>query len=242
MTTLLELEPPPAPSARKPRVPPLENGDILDAKEFWRRYSAMKDLKKAELIEGVVYMGSPVSMEHGEPDHDLAIWLGNYRIRTLGLRSAMNSTVKLGRKNTPQPDIMLFVPESKGGKSKLVVKQDGKRKCNYLQGPPELVVEIATSSVSYDLHPKKRTYRRFGVQEYIVHRTFDGALDWFVLKDGKYELLAPDAEGITRSVRFPGLWLNVPALLAGRMVEVLATLEIGLQTPEHAAFVEKLKG
>ena len=43
-----------------PAIPRLHNGDTLDADEFMRRYEAMPDVKKAELIEGVVYiMSSP---------------------------------------------------------------------------------------------------------------------------------------------------------------------------------------
>ena len=40
------------------RIPPLENGDRLTVAEFERRYEAMPELKKAELINGVVHIPS----------------------------------------------------------------------------------------------------------------------------------------------------------------------------------------
>ena len=57
------------------KILPLENGDRLSRLEFERRYQAMPELKKAELIEGRVYMASPVRIIHGQPTsrihHDL---------------------------------------------------------------------------------------------------------------------------------------------------------------------------
>jgi hypothetical protein len=60
------------------------------------------------------------------------------------------------------------------------------------------------------------------------------------LVDDVYQLIQPDANGIWRSHIFPGLWLNGAAMLAGDTLRVLATLQEGLATPEHKAFVEKL--
>lgn len=42
-------------AASKPSIP-LENGDRLSRFEFEHRYQAMPELKKAELVEGVVYI------------------------------------------------------------------------------------------------------------------------------------------------------------------------------------------
>ncbi len=97
--------------------------------------------------------------------------------------------------------------------------------------------EIAGSSVSYDLHAKLNVYRRNGVQEYLVWRVNDQAIDWFYLHEGEYLRLAADDTGRIYSRIFPGLWLNVQALLAGDMVAVLATLQEGLQSAEHTQFV-----
>jgi Uma2 family endonuclease len=223
---------PPNP-AEAPMVPPLENGDRLTRPEFERRYEAMPHLKKAELIEGVVYVGSPVRFtHHGQPDSDMQIWLGTYRVSTPGTGSGGNSTVRLDLDNEPQPDILLR--REVGGSSR--IDADG-----YIEGAPELVVEIAASSASYDLHDKLRAYRRNGVQEYIVWSVLDRRIHWLALHDGSYQPLTPDERGIVRSEVFPGLWLAATALLAGDMATVMATLQQGLAAAEHTAFVASLQ-
>ena len=224
----------PLPATSSAVLPALENGDRLTRSEFERRYEAMPHLKKAELIEGVVYVGSPVRYtQHGQPNFDLETWLGVYRAATPGVFGAGNTTVRLDLDNEPQPDVLLRL--DRGGRSR--IDDDG-----YVDGAPELVVEVAASSASYDLHDKLRAYRRNGVPEYVVWRVLDGGLDWFVLRDGSYERLQPDDVGVLRSEVFPGLWLSVPALLAGDLAAVLATLQLGLAAPEHAAFVERQRG
>jgi len=215
-------------------VPPLENGDALTRAEFERRYAAMPRLKKAELIEGIVYMASPLRFEpHAEPHANLITWLGTYRAATPGTRLGDNPTVRLDADNELQPDAVLLIDPRVGGKARF--SADG-----YLEGAPELVVEIAASSATIDLRDKKRVYRRNGVQEYGVWQVLDGQLDWFCLQAGEYIPQQPDASGILRSAVFPGLWLAVSALLAGEMAQVLATLQQGLQSSEHAAFKQQL--
>ena len=214
-------------------MPPLENGDRLTRAEFERRYEAMPGLKKAELIEGVVYVPSPVRYtQHGQPDFTIAGLLATYQLATPGTGGATNTTLRLDLDNEPQPDVLLRI--ERGGTSR--VDADG-----YLEGAPELAVEVTASSASYDLHDKLRAYRRNGVQEYLVWRVLDGNLDWLVLREGVYERLEPDSEGVVRSEAFPGLWLAVPSLLAGNVAAVLTTLQAGLASPEHAAFVERLR-
>jgi Uma2 family endonuclease len=224
------------------RVPELRAGDRLTRDEFERRYSAMPDLKKAELIEGVVYMGSPVSyVRHGLPHNNLAAWLGFYRLLTPKVMAADNTTVRLDLENEPQPDLLLCIPQAAGGTARLTA--DG-----YLEGPPELAIEIAASSASYDLHDKLRAYRRNGVQEYLVHRVDDEAIDWFVLEGGAYVRLEhqePDRQdsdrgGILKSRVFPGLWLDVGALLRGDLPALRAAVERGCAEPAHATFVQRL--
>src|SRR5262245_37468873 len=91
-----------------PIVPPLENGDRLSRAEFERRYDAMPHLKKAELIEGVVYVGSPVRFaQHGRPDSNIQTWLGVDSVSTPGIESGGNSTLRLDLDNEPQPDVLL---------------------------------------------------------------------------------------------------------------------------------------
>lgn len=193
-------------------LPLLENGDRLHRAEFERRYAATPHVKKAELIEGIVYVASPLRFTpHAKPHGDLIGWLWTYKTAVGAIELGVEPTVRLDNDNEPQPDVVLF---RVGGNA--IIDDDG-----YITGAPELIVEIAASTVSYDVHDKKRVYQRNGVKEYIIWRTFDGEIDWFVLEDSKYVEMKPDAEEMIRSVEFAGLWLNVKALLAGDMQQVL---------------------
>lgn len=215
-------------------IPPLENGDRLTAHEFLRRYSAMPRVRKAELIHGIVYMGSPVRLDrHGEPDNLIQGWLWSYSIATPGVKAAANSTTRLDPDDVPQPDALLRILPECGGQSRLDT-------AGYLLGAPELVVEIAASSVSLDAGDKLVAYRRARVREYLVWRTDDRALDWWVFADEEFRPLPADADGVLRSGAFAGLWLDVPALLAGDGPRVLAALNAGLGSPGHAEFVARL--
>src|SRR5262249_55518592 len=118
------------------KVPPLRNGDHLSRDEFERRYEAMPGVKKAELIEGVVYMPSPVNFEeHDEQHAHLMTWLGIYRFQTQGVRVGDNPTIRLDLKNEPQPDALLLIDPRHGGQ---VTITDG-----YITGGPELAAEVA---------------------------------------------------------------------------------------------------
>lgn len=213
-------------------IPPLENGDKLSRAEFERRYEAMPHLKKAELIEGVVYMASPVrAKSHGKPHARIMGWLIAYEAATPGVEALDNPTVRLDTDNEPQPDALLRIEQ--GGQS--TVSED-----DYVEGAPELIVEIAASTASIDLHEKKKVYRRNGVQEYLVWRIYDGEFDWFRLNAGEYIKVEPNADGVICSQVFPGLWLDKTALLSGDLAKVLETLQQGLGSEEHQAFVHKL--
>jgi Uma2 family endonuclease len=217
-----------------PRVPVLCAGDKLTRDEFERRYTAMPHVKKAELIEGVVYMGSPVRyVQHGRPESRLGDWLTCYRLHTPRLESCHNTTLRLDLDNEPQPDLLLRIPEQAGGSSR--VTPDG-----YLEGPPELVIEVAASSTSMDLHQKLGAYRRNGVREYLVHRVDDGEVDWFCLEHGAFVRQQPEANGCLASRTFPGLVLDVAALLRGDLPALNATIERSVGTPAHRAFVQRL--
>jgi Uma2 family endonuclease len=217
------------------KLPPLESGDRLTRYEFEQRYQAMPHLKQAELIEGVVYVASPVRIsKHGRPHAKIIGWLMVYQAATPGVDLGDNATVRLDADNEPQPDALLRIEPEVGGNSR--VTED-----DYIEGAPELIAEIAASSASYDLGDKLNAYRRNGVQEYIVWQSYENKLDWFRLREGRYVALEPDGEGIIRSEVFPGLWLSVAALQGGNLAEVLAVLQRGLQTPEHRAFVERLQ-
>jgi Uma2 family endonuclease len=218
----------------RPQVPPLRNGDRLTRTEFERRYGAMPNVHKAELVEGVVYMPSPVNTEeHADPHADMITWLGFYRTFTPGVRVGDNGTLRLDMDNEPQPDVFLRILPEHGGQSRTV---DG-----YVEGAPELTGEIAASSASYDLHDKRNAYRRNGVREYVVWRVWDRAIDWFVLREGRFVPLPAGPDGLYHSEVFPGLWLDPAALLSGDMQQVLQVVQQGVNSPEHTAFVEKLK-
>ena len=215
-------------------IPPLENGDRLSCAEFERRYATAMHIKKAELIEGVVYVAAALRFRsHGKPHAQLMGWLFNYQVATLGTELGDNPTVRLDLDNEPQPDIALFLDPTAGGQVQISAD-------DYIEGAPELIAEVAASSAAYDLGDKKKAYRRNGVQEYIVWQMFENKLDWFVLENDEYVDLTPDATGIIHSQVFPGLWLKVPALLSGDMTTVLSVLQTGLGSTEHQAFVQQL--
>ncbi|UBF30138.1 Uma2 family endonuclease (plasmid) [Kovacikia minuta CCNUW1] len=215
--------------------PPLQSGDCLTRSEFERRYAASLHIKKAELIEGTVYVASPLRHEqHGKPHSRVMTWLGVYQAMTPGVDLSDAPTVRLDLDNEPQPDAVLFVEANAGGQTRISL--DG-----YIEGSPELIVEIAASSAAIDTGSKKQVYRRNGVLEYVIWQSYDNQLEWFWLTDGEYQLLSPDSDGIIRSRVFPGLWLVVEALLSNQMARVLEVLQTGLQSPEHEAFVEQLR-
>ncbi|MEO1146045.1 MAG: Uma2 family endonuclease [Cyanobacteria bacterium J06638_22] len=216
------------------QLPPLQNGDRLTRSEFERRYAAMSHIKKVELIEGTVYIESPLRFEpHAEPHGDLMGWLGNYKVMTPGVRMGNNPTVRLDLDNEPQPDALLMIDPLYGGRS--YIGEEG-----YLEGSPELVAEVAASSAAIDLRDKKRAYRRNGIQEYIVWQVFEQKIDWFRLVAEDYVSLAVNEDGVICSQVFPGLWLDVAAMLSGDMQRVLAVLQQGLTSDAHQAFVNKL--
>lgn len=216
-------------------TPPLENGDRLSRSEFEKRYHKMPKSVQAELIEGKVYMASPLRFSaHAEPHSKIITWLGVYAAATPGTRLGDNATVRLDGDNEPQPDAVLRIEPAKGGKSS--VSDD-----DYLEGAPELIVEIAASTASYDRYDKLRVYQRNGVQEYIIWSVYEAQIEWFELQEGRYVQLNPDEENIICSRVFPGLSLSISALLSGDLATVLAQLQQSLGTAEHQAFVEQLR-
>ncbi len=213
---------------------PLESGDRLTRPEFERRYLASPDIRKAELIEGVVYVASPVrATRHGRPHGMIVTWLGVYCTATPGVDLQDNATVRLDADNEPQPDALLRIEPEVGGNSS--ISED-----DYIEGSPELIVEVAASSASYDLNDKLNAYRRNGVREYIVWQMYENRVDWFILQEGRYVPLIADERSIICSQVFPGLWLSVNGLRQGNRSEILAVLQEALGTTEHQAFVERL--
>ncbi len=211
-------------------VPPLQNGDHLTRDEFERRYEAMPSLKKAELINGEVFMPSPVRVAgHASPHAVLITWLGLYWSQTPIVAVADNATIRLELESEPQPDAALYVVPDHGGQ--VQISED-----DYIEGGPELVAEISGSSASIDPHRKLQMYVRNNVREYVVWRVFDEAIDWFVARNGRYELLQRSS-GVYQSEVFPGLWLDPDAMVALNLARVIQVVQAGCATPEHAAFV-----
>jgi Uma2 family endonuclease len=202
----------------------LQSGDRLSRDEFERRYAA-SPVQNAELIERVVYVASPLRFQqHAAPHSRLHGWVWTYQVATPGLRLGIEPTVRLDADNEVQPDIALM--RSVGGQTR--IDADG-----YIEGAPELVIEIAASSAAIDLGDKKQVYQRSGVQDYLVWQVFENRLDWFQLTNGKYQPLQPNPDGILLSISFPGLWLAIAPLLSGEMSEVLSVLQQGLASPAH---------
>ena len=224
------------PSTAQPSVvPPLHAGDHLSRGEFERRYEAHPEIKKAELLEGIVYMPSPARFtEHAHPHGNLVTWLGVYSAATPGVLLGDNATVLLDWENEPQPDALLRIDEACGGRSRITAE-------HYLAGAPELMLEVAASSVSYDMHTKRRVYQRSGVEEYIVVQIYERRIVWFRLREGVYYPIEPDAAGILSSEVLPGLCLHEAAFWAGDMARVLAVLQEQLASPGHTAFVAGLQ-
>ena len=223
-----------SPQQKHEPIPPLESGDRLNRYEFEQRYNAMPHLKKAELIEGVVYVpGARGFRSHAQPHGNLIGCLGNYTVATPGIELGIEPSVRLDLDNEPQPDAVLMIEEQAGGQARL--SED-----DYIEGAPELVAEIAASSAAIDLGDKKRAYRRNGIREYIVWQVFEQKLDWFYLQEGEYISLPVGEDGVIWSQVFPGLWLAANDLLSGNMGRVLAVLQSGLAAPEHTAFVQQL--
>jgi Uma2 family endonuclease len=197
-------------------VPPLASGDRLDADQYWNRYQRSPEVN-AERIGGRVYLMSPLrAASHGDPHALLSGWLFQYALNYDDLVVSDNATIRLNQDNDPQPDLCL---RKKGGTSSLVD--------DYIQGPPELIVEVAGSSASYDFGEKKDAYESAGVQEYLIFETFEGKIAWWQLNQAKYESIE-QVDGIYRSNVFAGLWLDADALRCGDAKKLIATLNGGM--------------
>lgn len=228
MTTLFT----PSQSQGPAAVPLLHNGDRLTQSEFHRRYEAHPGKEKFELIGGIVYMASPLRKPHSDYDDELGFALGLYRRATPGVEVLHNASVILGSTSEPQPDLGLRIVPEFGG-------QSGDTPDQYIEGAPELLTEIAHSTFAIDMHQKKQDYQRAGVREYVVVCIEERQLYWFNFKTGR--LLRPDGRGIYRSLVFPGLWIDGPAVLARKSARIARIVRQGLKSPEHAAFVKRLQ-
>ena len=164
----------------------------------------------------------------------LAGLLQIYAWATPGTDSDICGSLRLDGQNEYQPDVMLRIKF--GPLARCKVAPDG-----LFEGSPELAGEIAVSSAGYDLHEKKAVYQRALVHEYFVWQVMDAQIRWFVLEEGQYAELKPRPDGVICSRVFPGLWLDVRALLAGDKEALRRTLDRGLKSPEHRTFVRNMR-
>ena len=200
--------------------PPLAAGDVLSADQYWARYAASPPGIAAERINRKVYLMSPLkAATHGDPHALLSLWLGTYASEVGGLIVSDNPTIRLNVDNDPQPDLCM---RRVGGKSRL--DEDG-----YLVGTPEMVLEVAASSASYDLGEKREIYEAAGVQEYLVYEAFQGAIHWWRLAEDRFVMIGLQS-GLYRSNQFPGLWLDPDALRQHDSRRLLRALGQGLHS------------
>jgi Uma2 family endonuclease len=211
--------------------PPLVAGDFLSRDEFLRRWELMPHLKHAELIRGIVYMPSPLSLPHGRAENDVGTWLGVYKAATPGCDAANNATW-LMEDSAPQPDLSLCILPEYGGQSAMQGR--------YASGAPEFLAEICVSSTVHDLHQKLDLYESAGVREYLAVLPTEREVRWHQRHGSSLMALPMPADGVYRSAAFPGLWLEVAAILAGNLAQVLAVLDRGLRSKEHEEFVQRL--
>jgi Uma2 family endonuclease len=212
-------------------IRPLRAGQRLSRAEFLRRWEAMPELKFAELIDGVVYLPSPQTSDHGRIQFTVNTWLGVYVASSPGCDGGSQSTWLMMR-SAPQPDSYLWILPEFGGQSSMRGK--------YHVGAPELAAEICYSSTVYDFGVKKALYESAGVQEYVAFIVEEQEVRWHRLVNGAYRLCRPAAKGVFHSNTFPGLWLDEPALWKQDLARVLRTLERGLKSAEHAEFLTTL--
>lgn len=212
--------------------PLLCNGDRMKQPEFHKRYEAYPEHIKFELVGGVVYMASPLRLPHGRYHPTLSLVLTLYEGGTPGVEVADNATVILGEESEPQPDLLLRTLTEYGGRS-------GVTEDEYVEGPPEQVAEIAHSSRAIDMNQKREDYEQAGVLEYLVLCLEERELYWFHFPSGRP--IHADKDGIARSRVFPGLWIDVPALLECDGSRLVTAVQRGLAAPAHAAFVKRLE-
>jgi Uma2 family endonuclease len=233
----MHIVPAPIPSkffwAAERYIPPFENGDRMDQKTFHALYLQTPRGFHAELIEGVVHVPSPASARHARPQRMFCQWLGEYSDSTPGTDAFDNITSVMSESSEPQPDLSLIVLPEAGGQTRLTREE-------YLQGAPELAIEISNTTATVDLNAKMRDYERYGVQEYLVVIMREREVRWFVRRKDRFTPMKPDADGVLKSKLFPGLWLDTAGVFDRTARRLLATLRQGLASAEHAKFAAKL--
>ena len=219
------------PAIQRPPLPPLRHGERLTQPEFHRRYEAHPDGTKFELIGGVVYLTSPMRNPHGELSAALGTAFGNYVAATPGAQLFSDVTTILSAQAEPQPDLVLRIRPSHGGRTRDDADQ-------YVHNGPELVAQVADSTVPLDLGARRDDNQQAGVIEYLVVDVPRQRLHWFDFRAGGE---IRERGGVMRSRVFPGLWIARAALLAADLPALLAVVQQGIASNPHAQFVERLE-
>jgi Uma2 family endonuclease len=124
-------------------------------------YHRMADLgvlrpeERVELLDGAIVEMSPIGDNHWGRH----LRIVKYLIQTLGdsAEVAGQSSLPLGRRDEPQPDIAVLAPRRYGPP-------------NPLPAPAEIyaAIEISDTSLRKDLGPKLRLYARHAITDYLV--------------------------------------------------------------------------
>jgi Uma2 family endonuclease len=214
------------------RGPQLRNGDQMKQAIFHAQYEQMPEAFRAELLDGTVFVAMPLGHPHANGHACLTTIFGTYIADTPGTEILLEATTILGEDDEVQPDLLLRVLPEFGGRTRTNYAQ-------YIEGPPELICEVAYSSRSIDLHLKRKRYLSAGVLEYVVLCLDPGEIRWFDFVNR--EMIQPDSQGTYRSRIFPGLWLAEEALLNSDYASALEILHHGIATLEHSELVERLR-
>ena len=228
------------PQRRVPEADRLRDGERIPPDEFRRRCGVLEAVGvdfRVEYVNGVVRMMPPPNFAgHTHPIRVMQGLLSAYTRQTPGVIDYTESGVTLPVEETSadvSPDLCLVVQPGRGGQ--MSVDDAG-----YFVGPPELVVEVANSSLSYDLGEKRDLYEAAGVQEYLVHATRERRL-LMMRRDGdRFRTVMPDADGVLASRIFPGLVFDTAAIIADDIAAAEATLDRVMQSPEVAAAHQNL--
>jgi hypothetical protein len=188
---------------------------------------------RAELIGGVVHLHAPGPRSQGDLEGRIIAWIKHYQWATRGVQASWHVSVLLDDQAEPEPAAVLRILPTCGGQTH--------NAGTYIAGAPELVVEVASATTrATDLGPKHQDYQRAGVLEYLVVARGPDEVSWSIHRDGQFVPLPPGPDGVFRSEVFPGLWLDTQAVFAAEPGRLIATLDRGLATPEHASFVAHL--
>lgn len=153
---------------------------------------------KADVIDGVVYLSPPQTIEENDLVSWLCIALGTFVEELhLGLVTINKVAYRLDDANGPEPDVA-FIRAQRGD----VIRRA------YVDGPPDLAVEIVSpESVDRDYELKRRLYERFGVGEYWIIDPDESTALFLILESGAYVEASLDGT-IFHSRVLPGLTLD----------------------------------